>query len=99
MLPADVRDFVAGARGDVIGLLADMVAIDSVTGGETAFGEFCRDWLVRDGIDARLVPCKGRQNLVAQCGSTDPGPASCATWVVPCGSRLENKSEAGDLQC
>ncbi len=93
MLPADVREYVASSRDEVIGLLADMVAIDSVTGGETAFGEFCRDWLEHAGIDARLVPCKGRQNLVAQCGSADPGaptlvisghldtvPADAARW-------------------
>ncbi len=93
MLPADVREFAARHRDEVTRLLADMVAIDSVTGREEAFGAFCADWLAAEGIDARLVPCEGRANLVAQLGSTAPGaptlvvsghldtvPADAARW-------------------
>jgi acetylornithine deacetylase/succinyl-diaminopimelate desuccinylase-like protein len=49
-------------------LLADLVAIPSVTGDELALAEFCAGWLTEHGVEARLQPVDGRANVIGVAG-------------------------------
>ena len=63
-----VRAWVAQRRDEILGLLADMIAIDSVTGNERPLAEFCAGWLRAHGIEAILQPCKDRFNTIGVVG-------------------------------
>ena len=64
-----VRAWVARREAEIVRLLCDMIAIDSVTGNEGPLAEFCAQWLREHDIEAILQPCKGRFNAIGVVGS------------------------------
>ena len=58
----DVAAFVGSHDEEIVALLREMLAIDSVTGNESDFARSCVDWLKQHEIAAELVPCLGRHN-------------------------------------
>jgi acetylornithine deacetylase/succinyl-diaminopimelate desuccinylase-like protein len=68
----EIRAWVDQRRDAIVDLLCQMVAIDSVTGRETAMAEFCAGWLRSQGIEAILQPCKDRFNTIGVVGSGEP---------------------------
>ena len=64
-----VRAWVESHRDEILKLLCDMIAIDSVTGREGPMAEFCAGWLRAHGIEAQLQPAKDRANALGVVGS------------------------------
>jgi acetylornithine deacetylase len=63
-----IRGWVADREDEIVRLLCDMIAIDSVTGNEGPLAEFCAAWLREHGIEAILQPCMGRYNAIGVVG-------------------------------
>jgi len=72
MSSPQIRAWVDERRDDIVRLLSEMVAIDSVTGNEGPLAEHCAGWLREHGIEAILQPCKGRNNVLGVVGSGEP---------------------------
>jgi len=66
---SSVRAWVEQRRDEILALLSDMIAIDSVTGNEGPLAEFCASWLRARGIECILQPCKGRHNAISVVGA------------------------------
>jgi len=68
----EVRSWVAARTDAIVQLLAEMVAIDSVTGNEGPLARHLADWLDAHGITAILQPCKDRHNVIGVVGKGEP---------------------------
>ena len=63
-----IREWVHGRRGEIIDLLSQCIATDSVTGNEGPLADLCASWLAGQGIEAIKQPCKGRHNVLSVVG-------------------------------
>jgi acetylornithine deacetylase/succinyl-diaminopimelate desuccinylase-like protein len=68
----DVHSWVQARSAAIVQLLAEMVAIDSVTGNEGPIARHLADWLDAHGIAAILQPCKDRHNVIGVVGRGEP---------------------------
>ncbi len=66
-----VAAWVAERRDEIIQLLCDMIAVDSVTGNEGPMAELCAQWLRDHDIEAILQPAKDRFNTIGIVGNGD----------------------------
>lgn len=69
--PDPVRAWVHRHEDEIVGLLADLVRVDSTTGREGPLADLCADWLERHGLAPRLHPCQGRHNVLGVAGAGD----------------------------
>jgi len=66
---SSVRRWVAEREDEIVRLLCDMIAVDSVTGNEGPMAELCVRWLREHGIEGILQPCMGRHNALGVVGA------------------------------
>ena len=69
MMNDEIREWVNGRRGEIIDLLSQCIATDSVTGNEGPLAELCAEWLAAHGIEVIKQPCKGRNNILSVVGA------------------------------
>jgi len=90
---ATLRAWIEERRDDVVALLRELIAIDSVTGRELELAHACAAWLEGHGVRASLEPCGGRANVVGVVGEGDETlilsghldtvPADAERWSRP----------------
>ena len=87
-----IRRFLGANTDGLVRLAQDLVRTNSITGNETALAHLCADWFAANGLQTRLWPAKGRQNVTGSTGAgsttvvlsghLDTVPCDPAAWSV-----------------